>query len=58
MVNSGEYLIGSSNNGYFKNTTRIQAMNAIQYLESKIPDLQSRADRIRQTWNNNPMNTI
>jgi hypothetical protein len=59
MVNTGEYLIGSSNNGYFKITNRVQALKAIQYLESRIPDLQARVNRIRQNWNhNNPANTI
>ncbi len=59
MVNSGEYLIGSSNNRYFKVTTRNQAIEAINYLENRIPDLQNRAERIRETWNsNNPNNQI
>lgn len=59
MVNSGDYLIGSSNKGYFKIRTLQQVQNAIDYLESRIPDLQNRANTIRQKWNeNHPDNQI
>lgn len=59
MVSSGEYLIGSSNKGYFKIRTSEQAQDAIEYLRNRIPDLQSRANSIRETWNqNHPDNPI
>ncbi len=59
MVKSGDYLIGSSNQGYFAIETPVQALDAINYLESRIPDLQDRANRIRHTWNaKNPNNQI
>ncbi len=59
MANSGIFLIDSSNNGYFKISTKKQAKDAIDYLENRIPYLQDRAGKIRTTWNhNNPDNKI
>lgn len=59
MVNSGEYLIGSSNKGYFKITSKKEVLNAIKYLENRIPNLQTRAKTLKQKWNNNnPNNKI
>ena len=59
MVNSGEYLIGSSNSGFYKISTQELAIKAINYLENRIPDLQNRATTIRNTWNaSNPENQI
>ncbi|HCY77470.1 MAG TPA: hypothetical protein DHV28_16260 [Ignavibacteriales bacterium] len=59
LVNEQNNLIGSSNQGYFKINTPQKAQEAINYLLSRIPDLQMRADNLRATWNaNNPNNII
>lgn len=59
MVNCGDYLFGSYSNGFFKISNREQSIEAINYLEHRIPVLHERADRIRVTWNeNNPDNLV
>ncbi|MGC9375842.1 MAG: hypothetical protein ACP5DQ_12480 [Bacteroidales bacterium] len=59
LVNEQNNLIGSSNQGYFKINTPQKAQEAINYLLSRIPDLQMRANNIRAIWNaNNPNNPI
>ncbi len=59
LVNEQNNLIGSSNQGYFKINTPQKAQEAINYLLSRIPDLQMRADNLREIWNaNNPNNLI
>lgn len=59
LVNDENNLIGSSSRGYFKIDTIEKVQTAISYLKSRIPDLQSRADNIRTTWNSqNPNNQI
>jgi len=59
LVNEQHNLIGSSSNGYFKINSPAKAREAINYLLSRIPDLQSRADNLRTIWNtNNPTNQI
>lgn len=59
LVNEQSNLIGSSNHGYFKIDTPEKAREAINYLLSRIPDLQQRADNLREIWNtNNPQNQI
>ena len=59
LVNEQNNLIGSSNHGYFKINTPQKAQEAINYLVSRIPDLQMRADNLRNIWNaNHPNNQI
>jgi repressor of nif and glnA expression len=59
MVSEQSNLIGSSNRGYFKINTPEKARKAISYLLSRIPDLQQRADNLKEVWNvNNPQNGI
>lgn len=59
LVNEQNNLIGSSNQGYFKINTPQKAQKAINYLLSRIPDLQMRADNLRAVWNAaNPNNQI
>lgn len=59
LVNDQNNLIGSSNLGFFKINTPQKAQEAISYLLSRIPDLQYRADNLRQIWNtNNPENRV
>jgi hypothetical protein len=59
LVNEQSNLIGSSNRGYFKIDTPEKAREAINYLLCRIPDLQQRADNLREIWNiNNPQNQI
>lgn len=59
LVNYQDYLIGSSNNGYFKINSSSKAQDAIDYLLNRIPDLQSRADNLKQIWNtHNPTDQI
>jgi hypothetical protein len=53
LVNDQNYLIGSSNRGYYSINTTLKAEEAIHYLISRIPDLQTRADNIRRIWNEN-----
>lgn len=47
LVNEQNNLIGSSNYGYFKINTPQKAQEAINYLVSRIPDLQMSADNLR-----------
>ena len=59
LVNEQNNLIGSSNQGYFKISSPQKAQEAINYLLSRIPDLQMRADNLRAVWNAaNPNNQI
>lgn len=59
LVNEQNNLIGSSNQGYFKINSPQKAQEAINYLLSRIPDLQMRADNLRAVWNvANPNNQI
>lgn len=59
LVNEQNNLIGSSNQGYFKINTAQKAQEAINYLLSRIPDLQMRADNLHNVWNtNHPNNQI
>ena len=59
LVNEQNNLIGSSNQGYFKIDTPQKAQEAINYLLNRIPDLQMRANNLRNIWNeNNPDNQI
>lgn len=59
MVNEQNNLIGSSNQGYFKINSPQKAQEAINYLLSRIPDLQMRADNLKAVWNAaNPNNQI
>jgi len=59
LVNEQNNLLGSSNHGYFKIDTPQKAQEAINYLVSRIPDLQERADNIRAIWNaTHPNNQI
>jgi hypothetical protein len=59
LVNEQHNLIGSSNNGYFKINSTQRAQEAVDYLLNRIPDLQLRADNLKQIWNNNnPNNQI
>ncbi len=59
LVNEQHNLIGSSNNGYFKINSAQRVQEAINYLLSRIPELQLRANNLRQIWNNNnPDNQI
>lgn len=59
LVNEQNNLIGSSNHGYFKINTSQKAQEAINYLVSRIPDLQMRADNLRNIWNaSHPNNQI
>jgi hypothetical protein len=59
LVNEQHNLIGSSNNGYSKINSAQRAQEAVDYLLNRIPDLQLRADNLRQIWNNNnPNNQI
>lgn len=59
LVNEQNNLIGSSNQGYFKIDTQQKAQEAINYLLNRIPDLQMRANNLRNAWNeNNPDNQI
>ena len=47
LVNEQNNLIGRFNHGYFKINTPQKAQEAINYLVSRIPDLQMRADNLR-----------
>ncbi len=59
LVNEQHNLIGSSNQGYFNINTPQKAQEAINYLLSRIPDLQMRANNLRAVWNAaNPNNQI
>ena len=59
LVNEQDNLIGSSQNGFFRINTLERAIEAINYIESRIPDLQTRANNIRRIWNeSNPGNPI
>ena len=59
LINEQNNLIGSSNQGYFKVSTPGKAQEEINYLLSRIPDLQIRADNLRAVWNAaNPNNQI
>ncbi|WP_153801164.1 hypothetical protein [Foetidibacter luteolus] len=51
LVNEQNNLIGSTNKGYFKINNPQKAQEAINYLLSRIPDLQQRADTLRDVWN-------
>ena len=59
LVNDGSFLIGSSQRGYFKITSREEAEEAVDYLQNRIPKLEERISRIKENWNSqNPNNKI
>ncbi|MDZ7719137.1 MAG: hypothetical protein U5K72_10015 [Balneolaceae bacterium] len=59
LVNDSSALIGSSSNGYFKISTKKDALRAIQYIENRIPELEERVSNLRESWNNeNPEDSI
>lgn len=59
LVNDSSALIGSSSNGYFKISTKREALKAIRYIESRIPELEERVRKLRESWNNeNPTEII
>jgi len=59
LVNDASTLIGSSNNGYFKISSKQDVQKAIRYLENRIPELQKRIRKLCDSWNNeNPDDTI
>lgn len=59
LVNDQNNLIGSSNKGFFKINSPQKAVQAIQYLKNRIPDLRNRANNLRDIWNDkNPNNQI
>lgn len=59
LVTQQDYLVGSTNEGYFKIDSSGKAKDAIKYLLNRIPDLQTRADNLKKIWNtNNPNDQI
>lgn len=59
LVNEQNNLIGSSTKGYFKINTIEKAEEAINYLLSRVPHLQERAENLKAIWNrDNPTQKI
>lgn len=59
LVNDSSALIGSSNNGYFKISSKQDVQKAIKYLENRIPELEERIKNLCDSWNNkNPDDTV
>lgn len=56
LINDQTKLIGSTSTGYFKIRSKEDLNRALRYIESRIPELQSRADNLRNSWNSNNPN--
>lgn len=53
LVNDHTSLIGSSSTGFFRIKTRDDLQRALNYIERRIPELQARAQNLRDSWNAN-----
>ncbi|HLS31910.1 MAG TPA: hypothetical protein VK021_13725 [Flavobacteriaceae bacterium] len=51
LVVEGGNLIGSSNKGYFKISTSEKITKAVSNLETRIPKLEERVNKLKESWN-------